>query len=177
MIQAYGWVIKPTSLHVLRYSSINVSTGCSTTSTGCRVIVKLVVTPSKRCHEGKGLQLDLRYAAPYIRYCDCVSFFFIFTAKHHLNKDYKLCKIIKEALATFLLVWPTVKHLFFVWPYFCETTILNKLHSRDFTFANCPPLFYNPYMINYWRGLYFNVSMVSWIYTKIKSSRIKGVLQ
>ena len=32
-------------------------------------------------------------------------------------------------------------------------------------------------MINYWRGLYFRVSMVSRIYPKIKSSRIKGVLQ
>ena len=38
-------------------------------------------------------------------------------------------------------------------------------------------LFYNPYMINYWRGLYFSVSYVSRIYAKIKSSRIKGGLQ
>ena len=38
-------------------------------------------------------------------------------------------------------------------------------------------LLYNPYNRNYWRGPYFRVSMLSRIYAKIKSSRIKSVLQ
>ena len=38
-------------------------------------------------------------------------------------------------------------------------------------------LFYNPCIRKYWRGLYFRVSMLSRIYAKIKSSRIKSVLQ
>ena len=47
----------------------------------------------------------------------------------------------------------TVKHLFFVWPYFREATILSIFPRL--TFANCPLLFYNPYMISYWQGFYF----------------------
>ena len=38
-------------------------------------------------------------------------------------------------------------------------------------------LFYNSYIRNYWRWLYFLVTGLSRIYTKIKSSRIKSVLQ
>ena len=51
------------------------------------------------------------------------------------------------------------------------------IYSRDLIFAICHIFFYNPYIRNYWRGLYFRVSMLSRIYAKIKSSWIKNVLQ
>ena len=52
-----------------------------------------------------------------------------------------------------------------------------KIYSRDFIFAIHHIFFYNPYNRNYWRGLFFRFSMLSRIYAKIKSSRIKSVLQ
>ena len=42
---------------------------------------------------------------------------------------------------------------------------------------NCLVLFYNLYIKKYWQGLYFSVSIISWIHAKIKSSQIKSVLQ
>ena len=71
--------------------------------------------------------------------------------------------------------------------YYCKTliirvTLFSRGHQAWFInetlfFAICHFFFYNPYMMNYWRGLYFCVSMFSRIYAKIKSSRIKSVLQ
>ena len=51
------------------------------------------------------------------------------------------------------------------------------IYSRDFSFAICHLFFYNTYVRNYWRGLYFRVYLLSRIYAKIKSSRIKSFLQ
>ena len=80
---------------------------------------------------------------------------------------------LKESIVC--LAINTVKHLLFAWPYFRETLLI--IYSRDFIFATHHIFFYNPYITNYWRGLYFRVSMLSRIYAKIKSSRIKSVLQ
>ena len=69
----------------------------------------------------------------------------------------------------------TVKHLYFVWPYFRELTafdIFTRLYFPDYPF-----IVQKLYHEKYWRGVYFRVSMTSRIYLKIKSSRIKGVLQ
>ena len=75
----------------------------------------------------------------------------------------------------------------FVLVIYCKTLIYSrdlifarssaKIYSRDFIFAIHHIFFYNPNNRNYWRGLYFRVPMLSWIYAKIKSSRIKSVLQ
>ena len=51
------------------------------------------------------------------------------------------------------------------------------IYSRYFIFANCQILSNNPYDRNHWRGLNFRIMMSSRIYAKIKSSRIKSVLQ
>ena len=51
------------------------------------------------------------------------------------------------------------------------------IYSRDFSFAIYHFFFYYTYVRNYWRGLYFRVSLLSRIYAKIKSSWIKSVLQ
>ena len=51
------------------------------------------------------------------------------------------------------------------------------IYSRDFIFAMCYIFLCNPYIRNYWQGLYFHVSMLSRIYMKVKSLRIKCVLQ
>ena len=47
------------------------------------------------------------------------------------------------------------------------------IYSRDYIFAISHIFFYNPFIRNYWRGLYFRVSMLSRICAKIKSLRIK----
>ena len=68
-------------------------------------------------------------------------------------------------------------------PDYCKTLIIRvarpspMIYSRDFIFAICHIFFYYPYIRNYWRGLYFSVSMISRSYTKIKSSRTKSALQ
>ena len=51
------------------------------------------------------------------------------------------------------------------------------IYSRDFIFAMLKIFLYNTYIRNYRRGIYFRVRMRSRIYAKIKSSRIKSVLQ
>ena len=71
--------------------------------------------------------------------------------------------------------------------HYCKTLIIRvtlfsrkpslNIYSRDFIFATHHIFFYNPYITNYWRGLYFRVSILSRIYAKIKSSRIISVLQ
>ena len=69
---------------------------------------------------------------------------------------------------------------------YCKTliirvTLFREVISQDlFTrlyFAIRHIFFYNPYNRNYWRGIYFRVSMLSRIYAIKKSSRIKSVLQ
>ena len=67
------------------------------------------------------------------------------------------------------------KTLIIPWPYFAKPSLI--IYSRDFIFATRHIFFYNPYIEYYWRELYFRVSMLSQIYAKIKSSRIKSVLQ
>ena len=65
--------------------------------------------------------------------------------------------------------------------YYSRDLIFTKqspmIYSRDFSFAICHLFFYNTYVRNYWRGLYFRVYLLSRIYAKIKSSRIKSLLQ
>ena len=64
---------------------------------------------------------------------------------------------------------------------YCKTLIIrvtlfsqgHQLGSRDFILAICHILFYDPYRKNYSRQLYFRISILSRIYAKIKSSRIK----
>ena len=55
----------------------------------------------------------------------------------------------------------TVKHLLFPWPYFRNLPYLLQFLHKEYM---------------YWRGFYFQVSMLSQIYAKIKSSQIKSVL-
>ena len=69
----------------------------------------------------------------------------------------------------------TVKHYLFAWPYF-RKPIAHDLF-RDFIIATHRIFFYNLYIRNYWRGLYFHVSMLLRIYAKTKSSWIKSFLQ
>ena len=74
------------------------------------------------------------------------------------------------------VVFITVKHLLFVWPYFREA-IIHDLFIWDYIFAIHDNFFYSPYIRIYSRGLYFHVFMLSRIYAIIKTSQIKSVLQ
>ena len=69
---------------------------------------------------------------------------------------------------------------------YCKTliirvTLFSRNHCSSFIhetlFSRLVRSSSNPYITNYWRGLYFCVSMLSRIYAKIKSSRIKSVSQ
>ena len=51
------------------------------------------------------------------------------------------------------------------------------LVSQGLIFPINHVLFYNPYIGKYWQGLYSRIYVPSRIYEKIKSSRIKSVLQ
>ena len=53
----------------------------------------------------------------------------------------------------------------------------NLVYSRDFDFATYHILFFGPCITNHLRRLYFRISVSSQIYIKIKSLRIKNVLQ
>ena len=69
----------------------------------------------------------------------------------------------------------TVKHLYFAGPYFREPTtrdIFRRLYFCDYQL-----IVLKFYQEKYWRRIYFRVPVTSRIYAKIKSSRIKGVLQ
>ena len=65
---------------------------------------------------------------------------------------------------------------------YCKTLIIHVTifsrceylsYIRDLLYL----VLYNTYIGNYWRGLYFRVYMLSRIYAKIKSSRIKSVFE
>ena len=51
------------------------------------------------------------------------------------------------------------------------------IYSRDFIFTISLMFFMNPYIEKYWQGLYFHTSAFSRIDAKIKSPRIKSILQ
>ena len=77
--------------------------------------------------------------------------------------------------------------LMYSWSIYCKTLIIRvtlfyaislpRIYSRDFIFVSCHILIYNPYIRNYWQGLYFCISVPPRIYAHIKSSLIKHVLQ
>ena len=102
---------------------------------------------------------------------------------HHLLVRILMCHLAEfDKMCANLTISPappggknTVKHLLFAWPYFREAInwdIFTILYFSDLSF-----LFYDPYIRNYWRGIYFRASLLSRNYAKIKSSRIKSVLQ
>ena len=74
-----------------------------------------------------------------------------------------------------------------LWWNYCKTliirvTLLWRDHQLGYTHRTsfsrfCLILLYIPYIRNYWRGLIIRVSVLSRIHVKIKSSRIKSVLQ
>ena len=69
------------------------------------------------------------------------------------------------------LIVHVVKHLFFMWYYFCEAITTDVF--LNFIFTICHILLLTLYIGKYWQGLYFCVFMPSRIYTKIKYSQKK----
>ena len=80
------------------------------------------------------------------------------------HPNFKYCKtlIIRVTLFSRDLIFARPLHWIYLW---------------DFISAIYCILVYITYITNYWRGLYFRVLVPLRIYAKIKSSRIKSVLQ
>ena len=71
-----------------------------------------------------------------------------------------------------------------IWKYYCKTliireTLFSRSHLQWFIHEILVSRFAisSSIILTYWRGFYFRISLLSRIYAKIKSSRIKSVLQ